>query len=264
MNSPSLNMSADQYVGCQPLTIHFNEMSPDNGQTYWWDFNDDNGISYSEEKSPEHTFNYPGIYDITLTVTSDSGCITSNTFDDMITVYEKPKAEFIPDPEVVNIVYPKVFFNNLSTGADYCYWYFDDGDSSHICFPEHIYPDIPATYIVELIAVSNEGCRDTVHKSITVKGNFTFYAPTAFSPDDDGVNDYFYVQGTGINLNTFHLYVYDRWGEVVFETDDIYDYWDGRIKDNKYGTNGSYTWYAIFKDLNGLGHEESGTVTIIR
>lgn len=264
MDSPPLSMSADTLSGCAPLTVHFNEMSPDIGQTYLWNFNDDYANTYSEDKSPVHTFTMPGSYDITLTVSSDSGCTSTNTFNNMINVYETPIAQFIPDPNVVNVVYPQIYFQNISTGYDSCYWYFGDGDSSSVCSPEHIFPDIPAIYNVELIVSNVHDCRDTAFTTIEVRGGYTFYAPTAFSPDDDGVNDYFRVYATNIDLNTFHLYVFDRWGEIIFETEDINQVWDGRVNGNKYAKNGVYTWFASFKDKNGLGHEETGTVTVIR
>lgn len=263
LESPSLTMSADIYEGCQPLTVYFNEMSPHIGQSYHWDFNDNYSISFSSEKSPSHTFTQDGIYDISLTITSDSGCSVTNTFNDMINVYVKPEAAFMMDPEVVNIIYPLVFFSNLSENAEYYNWYFGDGDSSHMVSPQHVYPDIPAIYNIVLVAINDYGCRDTVFENITVKGNFTFYAPTAFSPDNDGFNEGFSVKGTGIDESSFTLLVYDRWGEVVFESTDINEEWDGSIKGNKTGKTGTYTWYAVFKDENGLGHEEAGTVTII-
>ncbi|MFH2142067.1 MAG: PKD domain-containing protein [Bacteroidota bacterium] len=264
LSSPFLTMNADIYEGCRPLTVYFNEISPDIGQSYHWDFSDIYSVNYSAEKNPVHIFTQAGVYDVSLTVTSDSGCVTSNTFNDMITVFETPEANFIMDPSVVNVIYPIVFFYNISENAYYYNWYFGDGDSSHMFSPYHTYPDLPATYNVVLVAINDFGCKDTVHESLIVKGNFTFYAPTAFSPDEDGINDFFIVKGTGIDENRFQLLIYNRWGEVVFETDKINQSWDGKIKGHNIAKNGVYTWYAVFKDENGLGHEESGTVTIIR
>ena len=77
---------------------------------------------------------------------------------------------------------------------------------------------------------------------------FTFFAPTAFTPDGDKVKDAFVVKGNGIDPQSFKMDIFDRWGEQVFETTDFIKGWDGRIKDGKKGETGEYTWFIIFKD----------------
>ncbi|MFH2141800.1 MAG: gliding motility-associated C-terminal domain-containing protein, partial [Bacteroidota bacterium] len=93
----------------------------------------------------------------------------------------------------------------------------------------------------------------------------TFYAPSAFSPDNDGLNDYFQVFGNGVDERNFQLYIYDRCGEVIFENRDFNENWDGRVKgQSKSAPIGVYTWLVIYKDLQNIEHQETGAVTIIR
>ncbi|NSW46515.1 MAG: gliding motility-associated C-terminal domain-containing protein, partial [Bacteroidales bacterium] len=260
--SPSINPSSNIISGCVPLTVQFNESSPDEGQTYLWDFGD-NSSAFS--RNPKHTFNNAGTYTISLTVTTVNGCHVTNIFPNWITVYPLPNAQFIATPPIANVVKPEIVFSNYSTLADSVMWFFGDGDSTNIYNPYHIYPaDTPRTYQVTLVVFTNKGCSDTVYGTVQVRDVYTFYAPTAFSPDGDGINEVFYVSGHGIKEETFKLTIYDRWGEIVFETNDIHEGWDGRIKGGKLAPIGTYTWLAKFKDVQKIAHDEYGKVTIIR
>ncbi len=260
--TPSINPSSDKIAGCAPLTVQFNESSPDEGQTYLWNFGD-NTSAFS--KNPLHTFKNPGTYTITITVISQYGCQVVNVFPNWITVYPVPDAKFIADPTIATVVKPEIQFKNMSTLADSVMWFFGDGDSSTIYSPYHRYKAFqPAKYHVTLVVFTNKGCVDTAYGIVEVRDIYTFYAPTAFSPDGDGINEVFRLTGHGIDEETFNLKIYDRWGEIVFETNDIHLGWDGRIKNGQIAPVGTYTWVARFKDVQKIMHEEYGKVNIIR
>jgi gliding motility-associated-like protein len=114
------------------------------------------------------------------------------------------------------------------------------------------------------------GCSDTVVYPIEIQEEFTFYVPTAFSPDHDQHNDFFYAIAHGIKESDFYLAIYDRWGEIIWETDkynketERSDSWDGRAKNHAIVNIGTYTWYAKFKDFKGNEHIKAGAVTVIR
>ncbi|MFH2095652.1 MAG: choice-of-anchor L domain-containing protein [Bacteroidota bacterium] len=261
---PPLSFNSDVLNGCAPLRVQFNESGNCQGCSYVWDFNDDFHGNLSYAHSPAHVFEEAGVYDITCTVKDKNGCTTSQVFSQMITVYPVPDAEFTADPEMVSIIQPMISFFNSTTGAVDYFWHFGDGDSSLQTHPYHTYQDI-GTFNVELIAVSAKGCRDTVYYTIQVKDEYTFYAPTAFSPDYDGINDVFRVYGHGIDQDKFLLKIYDRWGEPIFESTDMEKGWDGCAKNGRDIVKiGSYTWIAIVYDMNGIQHEETGSVTVIR
>ena len=262
---PPLSFSSDIISGCQPLTVNFNESSPNVGQSFLWDFGDIY-FNFSYAKNPEHIFENSGTYNISLTVTSNFGCINSYVYENMITVYPKPDASFIANPQTVSIVKPIVLFDNVSSYADTCYWSFGDGDSSSITYTgsiEHKY-NTTGTYRVELIVASEHGCRDTTYTDIYVKDEYTFYIPSAFTPDNDELNETFIPVGKGIDPENFLMIIYDRWGEKVFVTHNLYQGWDGKIKGKKIGASEIYTWFVVYKDLQGVEHKKTGSVTLIR
>jgi len=261
--------------GCPPYSCQFYEQSPDFGQTYLWDFGD-NG--FATDKNPIHIYEEPGIYTVSLEVMNDFGCKYSRTVENMITVYQNPTALFEANPEVVSMLAAEVEFINHSVDAVSYYWFFGDGDSSLFVAPRHMYPNI-GEYEVLLVAESEDDCRDTTTRMITVQNEFAFYMPTSFTPNGDGMNDCARPCGNGIDKNDFLLVVYDRWGNLVFETDKFdpeascdactKGSWDGtdngsRIKGDEILPNGFYQWYCEFKDWNGTIFKEQGTITLIR
>jgi len=264
---PPANALADTVQGCVPLTVHFIEVNPDSGQTYLWNFGDQSNLSLA--KNPVHTYTSAGTYDVTLTVTSIHGCKTVIVYNDMITVWPQPTAAFVWHPEVVTEVEPMINFVNHSTGAEWYEWMFGDGDSSSLVNPYHRYQGA-GEYNVMLVAVSNKGCTDTAISPLKIIEQWTFYAPTAFSPDGDRNNDSFYIMAHGIQEQGFNLEVYDRWGEVIWSTtkyskdDERSEKWDGRAKNHNIVPVGTYTWRAMFKDDFNKDHEKVGAVTVIR
>ena len=260
--SPPNDPSSDAIHGCVPVLIQFNEQSPDTNLTYLWDFGDGEAAYV---KNPAHIFKNPGTFDISLTTTNSYGCKTSLLFPDWITAYPVPTAQFQPDPTIASLVKPIITFLNYSELANSVMWYFGDGDSSNIYKPTHRYPTYPpGVYDVTLVVFTSEGCSDTTHGKIEIKDELTFYAPTAFSPDNDNINEVFLVFGSGIEENTFQISVYDRWGEVIFESKDMKIGWDGRVKGGAKAPVGSYTWISTFRDFKGVAHEKAGVVTLIR
>jgi len=268
---PSASIIADKLHGCQPLTVYFNETTPDTGKTYKWNFENENYSNYSTGKNPVHTFTESGIYDISLTITSKFGCKKTYFYEEMITVYPLPIASFYPTPQIASIVDANIYFENYSIGASLYYWSFGDGDSSIVKNPTHDYSMSGLNqYTVQLIATTENECKDTIVRIIKINDQFTFYAPNAFTPNNDGINDIFYVVGNGIDPKTFKMYIYDRWGEKIYETNEYSNEypaatgWDGKIKDNKISPIGSYSWIVIYKNLQGIEYQKAGMITLIR
>ena len=260
---PNISFSSDITEGCPPLTVNFNESINCDDCSYVWNFGDNDQANLSFEHSPVHIYDESGVYDVTLTVTTAQGCSNSSTFPQMITVYSAPNAQFSTIPSVISILNPNVQFWNLTTNGETYYWSFGDGDSSLEVSPYHLYTDT-GNYFVVLIAESELGCRDTAQKIITVQPEVTFWAPTSFSPDGDGINDMFYVYGYGIDTANFHLTIFDRWGEAIFETDDISKGWNGIVKGNKPAPPGIYAWYVSYRTITGISKEHSGIINLIK
>ena len=270
---PNAKIHGDTINGCYPLTVNFNNISHQTGYTYSWDFND-NSSPTSTDSMPSYTFEESGKYDIGLTVTTDEGCSKTITSTNYIEVYPHPTAIFDLSPETVKLMdNPTVYFWDESVMPSIWEWQFgDDAISYDSINVEHQY-SVAGIYNVLLTVWNEYGCVDTVSHPVTVLENSTFYAPTAFTPESP-INPYFYFRGTGIDKNNFHLYIYDRWGELIFDTDVFYDTdynpdtrgrWNGKVKNgSKIAETGVYTWYVIYKDVNGKSHDKTGAVTLIK
>lgn len=258
----------DVTSGCQPLTVCFNESSENVGQTYFWEFGYDNAISFV--KSPTYIYKEDGIYNVKLTVTGSNGCKNIVEKEQLITVYEKPIVAFNANPTYTTIIKPEITFENVSSDTYYCLWDFGDNQGvSEMISPVYSYK-YSGEYEVELYVETQHGCHDTAMAVIEIDEHMTFYSPTAFTPDKDGINEVFYISGNGFDADNFQMLIYDRFGEVVFETDK-YDFdnpevygWDGRIKGKKIGEAGVYTWLITSRKPSGVEFQKSGTVTLIR
>jgi gliding motility-associated-like protein len=265
--TPPIHFIADTTAGCSPFTVHFLETSPNIGQSYLWNFGDDSDISLA--KNPTHIFYQPGTYDVTLTVTSTEGCVSTETKPDFIQVYPKPHSQFTWDPQFASILKPIIQFTSISQNATMHFWFFGDGDSSSVIHPYHRFPNAD-TYIVSLVTVSDLGCTDTAQAEILIKDDFTIYAPTAFSPDFNNINDVWFVTGHNISEQGFHVAIFDRWGQIIWETDKYNASnpkqfgWDGRYKAGEIVKIDTYIWMITCHDWKGNKKEFTGNVTIIR
>ena len=232
-----------------------------------WNFGD--GSSSAVCGTVDHLYNTPGSYSVSLTITSPEGCVNDTTMVDVVEVYDYPTAQFDASPNPADILNPEVDFQDLSSldvvGFD---WSFMDGNSllgtSSQQNPTYVFPDnAPGVYEVELIVVNADGCEDEISLQVVVNGVFTCYVPTAFTPDGDGLNDLFYVEGESIDVTNFTFRVFNRWGEKVFETDDINSSWDGRYK-NAPAQQDIYIWKVETKDVvTGELKEFMGHVTLM-
>jgi gliding motility-associated-like protein len=263
---PPVDFYPDINSGCTPLTVQFNEQNPDvPGQQYLWDFHDSGYLSY--QKNPEHTYRSPGLYDISLTVTSVNLCKNTVTLNNLITVYPVPESRYEADPIMASIIKPIISFNNLSQGATDYIWHFGDGDSSSHINSWHQYQSI-GEYTTSLIAINQYDCRDTSILDVKIIDEQSFYAPTAFSPNSDNINDYFFVTGNALLQEGFKLCIYDRWGQIIWETSSFDTgsqtsaTWDGTSNGKKLEP-ATYVWYVQYKDFTNTSHYKAGHVTLI-
>lgn len=272
---PGNVFTASQVNGCPPLKIDFTEKTPENDNLYHWTFGD---TGFADIKNPSHTYTAPGTYSVTLDVRDAYDCKHTRTITNMIHVYEKPTALFDVNTLAANFIAAEFEFINHSLNANNFYWYFGDGDSSLYISPRHLYKSV-GEFDVMLVAMNDNECTDTTIRPVNVENHFTFYMPTSFTPNGDGVNDCIRPCANGIDKNNYKLTIYDRWGNIVFETTK-YDFtapctscatgaWDGtRQGDSSQGgkilPNNDYRWTCDYKDLNGTLHNEYGYITLIR
>lgn len=265
---PKIDILANNIKGCAPLTVQLDEVGVNNG-TYLWDFGDG---TTSTDRENIHIYENTGSYNVSLIVNSENGCMNSVAFTNLVRVYPSPVAEFYADPDYTSLTKPLVFFQNESVGGYIEIASFGDGDSTIVLGGNDFYHtfDLAGLFDVQLVSYSEVGCNDTAWAQVEITPVYTFYAPTAIVPNRDGDNSKFFVLGAGISTENFLMQIYDRWGEVIFETDkyspsDPASYgWDGKVKGNYPAEIGVYTWLVIYFDESGVKHQENGSVTVIR
>ncbi len=260
--------------GCQPVSVIFEPTiyQPDSSVTYSWNFGD---TQSSQDSTPTHVYQYDGSYDVTLTLTSAYGCSNDTTITSLVQVYPVPDAQFHANPQIIGVFDADIHFYDESTPTiSQWYWDFGDGGFATVQDPMHTYIH-PGEYEVQLVVSTANSCSDTVTGTVTIKQEQTFYAPTAFSPGSGFTNNYWYPKGIGIDPDNYHLWIYDRWGQVVFETDKLpagTEYreemeggWNGRYNNTgKWVPCDVYTWLVILRDVNAEEHQYVGTVTVIK
>ena len=175
---------------------------------------------------------------MTLTVTTNQGCTNDTTIVNAVTVYPDPIADFSADPLVTDLQFPTINFTNHSIDGTSYLWNFADGDISTIFSPSHTYQDT-GTFYVTLLVTSQYGCTAEIEIPIKINPYYTFQAPNAFTPNPNGPNggqydiyslsnDVFYPFTEFVK--DYHLMIFNRWGELIFESFDLAIGWDGYQK----------------------------------
>jgi gliding motility-associated-like protein len=197
-----------------------------------------------------------------VSVTDANGC-NDNTCTNIVNPPEM-NINFSSDPSYTDMSNPEIHFTDLSSGGVDWQWNFGDTTSSSIENPTHIY-GAEGTYPVTLIVTNSMGCVDSVTHNIIIDNGYTFYAPNAFTPDNNGSNDIFLPKGTDWNPSTFNLWIFDRWGNMIFYSTDMNHGWDGRVKNSsKIAEADVYVWKVQLSSSTGDPHYYIGSVSIIR
>jgi gliding motility-associated-like protein len=256
--SPNINFTADPFNGCEPLLVNFIDNTTPAIQIWSWNFGDPSSGNTSTEQNPSHLFGNAGVYNITLTATTTDGCTSSYTYENMITVYPQPVADFYAKPGVVLVQNPTISFIDQSTGASYWDWTFGDpesgaGNTSADENPSHTYSGEGIYNVLLTVANYNNTCFDTTMKQVQV---VDIVIPNVFTPNSDGKNDYFHIVNIE-KVTDSHLMIFNRWGNLIFEKDGYQNDWDGRN-----APDGVYYFILNFHILKN--DEMTGTVTIMR
>ena len=258
---------AVQFVGdtlqrCAPLCVNFTNNTA-NSVSYSWNFGD---LSTSTQNNPSHCYTNPGQYNVSLTITDNNGCTSVLTLNNYITVYPYPLADFTMSPATANIINPQICFTDASNGAATWTWDFGDTTStpSYQQNPCHTYSDT-GTFCARLIVTNSNGCPDTIIYCLVIEPDVALYVPNAFTPNADGINDLFFPKGKDIDPNDFKMWIFDRWGNMIWSTSVWGQGWDGRANGGKdIAQEDVYVWKIKCKDGNGGRHDLVGHVTLIK
>ncbi|MES2762674.1 MAG: PKD domain-containing protein [Bacteroidota bacterium] len=262
--NPVAAISPVTAVGCDPMSVSFLDVSTSaSGLEYLWSFSDG---SISTLQNPTHIFSPPGTYDYTLTIKTTSKCIDSSQTISVssITVNPSPVASFTATPMVTTIFDPDIFFTNTSPTSNVVSWYYDfaDGSGSSDINPIHTYATWGDYYVTQTL-INTYACPNTARLLIRVLPEFRFWIPNAFTPGNkDNLNDIFKPIAIGVEDYTFMIF--DRWGEMIYKTNDPEAGWNGTYK-NKPCTDDVYVWKCEFRNIVSKSNESHvGHVTLVR
>ena len=244
---PSVTFTGTNLIGCAPIKPTFQATVSGANNTYLWEFGD--GQTSTDVMQTTHTYLTPNCYDVKLTVTTDKGCVNTFEMADFVCMYENPVAAFnFTNPDLNSYTTTTGFTNNSLNGSTYV-WDFDDGSpQSNLFAPTHTFPSPdPGSYAVMLTVTSPDGCLDSVINIINVEQEIIFYVPNAFTPDGDAFNENFKpVFTSGYDPFAYTMLIYNRWGEVIFETHDVKVGWDGTYNGDL-SQDGTYSYTIKFK-----------------
>ena len=260
---PETNVSVENQIGCAPFTVAFWDSTITDGQViYNWDFGD--GV-LSNDSNAVYTYANPGTYDLNLTIYFIEGCTDTITvsYADFITVYPSPTSSFVADPTNATIYTSNIEITDLAADPT------DDiltnmGDGS-IYYNQaqfnHSYTDT-GWFEVEHVVINTFDCPDTSKATIRINPETLIFVPNAFTPDGDGKNEIFFA--TAVGIKEFSFKIFNRWGEVLFETTDPSAGWDGMHPNGKEAIQGVYTWTVFAKGQNDKLIEKRGHLSLLR
>lgn len=245
---PSLSFYADVDGNCAPVNVVLMNTTSDPAINCVWEVS--NGFTSNACEAFSFTMNDVGLFDVTLSAASPTyNCLSSVTYTELIHVDPVPLAQFDTPNQSVSTFNPTVHFGNESVGADTYEWNFGDGYTGDGFEPTHTYANDPTHYIVQMVAYNEFGCSDTAYQHVEIEEELVFFIPNSFTPDEDEYNQWFQpVFYSGYDPYDFTMLIYNRWGEVIFESHDASKGWDGTYEaTGKLCQSGTYTWTIEFK-----------------
>jgi len=259
---------ANPVEACAPDTFKFINSSSNNSEIASTLYEYSNGASQTTNllDTASQLFAIAGIYDVNMTITSIYGCIYTDFFPSIINAKQKPKARFDMSSNPTTIFETKVKMFDKSVDAIGWQWTAIDATPAYSSTqnPEFVFPQTEGVYPVFLYVTSSTGCWDTITVFLNIQNDVIVYAPNAFTPDGDEHNPTWKMVTDGIDINSYELTIYNRWGEVVWQTFDASAEWDGTYK-NQLIPAGSYNWKARYKKVGTEDYKIiSGNVSIIR
>lgn len=268
---PIVNFSYDPPSGCIPVKVTFTNLSKyADVNSFNWDFGDG---TTSQQKDPMHVYSRPGTYTVKLSASNITGQLVTESKPNIISAWPQPSAAFDVKPRLVYIPGGILYTKNLSSDANTYEWDFGDGTTSPNVEPEHRYAN-EGFYTISLKAINQFGCEDTTKLAnvVRVKKDGQVLVPNAFSPSGggssisgnnsgDGKNDVFLPLMRGVTQ--FEFLIFNRWGELLFESQDVSRGWDGTYN-GKICQQDVYMYKLTARFENGETVVRVGDINLIR
>ena len=228
---------------CPGEPVYFNIIGTNGNENFssvTWNCGDG---AIKNETSFVYSYSASGNYSVDLTIIDSNGCTTNAT--DMIEIYSKPDASFTTSSTLLTTEEAVQFINESSNSIDW-EWNFGDGFSSYEYEPSHLYGS-PSNYTVSLIA-SNDYCKDTAYLFLLVNTEQIFYVPNAFTPNFK--NPVFIpIFYSGLDHSRYHFSIFNRWGELIFESYDPLIGWDGTYLNKALDNSNVFIWTLEFGEF---------------
>ncbi len=266
---PKTDFVGDHLIGCIVHSVTLTDISDSVPVITLWTFF--SGINQGQIGTATYLYNVPGKYQITLTNTYANGCISIEQKKDYITALAWPKADFTTTPDLMNASNPQATFYDASSGAvvDWSWDFSAKGTPLTSTLSEQAVTFNSTTddTIPVKLLVSNGYCKDSIVKNVFVRANTTIFVPNAFTPNNDGDNDEFIPMGINLNDPGYEFMVFDRWGEVIFKTNNATEGWKGKRNNNmRDAQEDVYIWRVTYVDhFSGIKQKPIvGHVALIR
>ncbi len=259
---PDVRFTADIKQGCAELCVNFTNTTA-NVSSAEWDYGDANSQNTT---FPLHCYANAGSYSVGLIVIDINGCEDSLTIANMITVYPHPTSQFIISSTVATTGNP-IIVTDMSTGANVWSWSFGDASQTTSTAQNAYYTYADSgNYLVKQVVTNQFGCVDSSERYVRINPDYTFYVPNAITPNGDGLNDEFIPRTTGLDMSRdYELTVYDRWGNLIFKTNNPMQGWNARINSiGNIAAQDVYVWKIFTWDTSGKSHVYEGHITLIR
>jgi trimeric autotransporter adhesin len=259
---PRIDFSTDTTKHCRPLANIFLNHTEPASVSVVWEFGD--GTSSEQLDSVLHLYPITGYYDVTLTSKTEH-CSDSLTKVAYVSVKENAHADFTVQSSSSKENSTLFLFTNQSTNASSYLWSFGDNSFDSIPTVAHLYPFEAGQYLVSLFANNAYNCSDSSTYTILILEKLLYYIPNAFTPDGNNLNDLFKPNFTaGFSPSHFSMSIYNRWGELIYESTDPDQGWDGTDHGRKV-QGGIYVWDVQVKEkLSDKIHQYLGHVNLLR
>ena len=257
---PNISFTGNILSGCNPLEVTFTESNVPAGSQCVWSFGD--GGSSNNCGPIDYTFITQGCWDVTLDITTIDGCIGTHTEPQYICVYDNPIADFSFGPQPTTILNSDIDFTNTSSGGLNFIW----NIGALQFFTEDLFYTFEDTgsFDVQLIAIGDGGCIDSITYPVIIGPDLLVYVPNAITINGDGINDEFLPSVMGHEEASYQLYIFDRWGNIIYESQHANQGWDGK-QNNEYVKTGVYVWKIILRaKATQFEKEFVGHVTVLK
>jgi gliding motility-associated-like protein len=261
ISDPTIQFQGGPLTGCPPHLVSFTNLSmTETATTYLWHFGDG---QTSPAANASHVYEFSGNFSVTLEMNAGGYCAQELilTQNNMIGIQDVPQAGFDITPNQVDILTPIVTYESLASEGAECFYSFGDGGSSSDCSGQYTYSD-GGLFNVTQTVVNAAGCTSTATGQVAVNGS-VFYAPNAFTPNNDGLNDVWIPVALGVT--EYEMKIFNRWGELIWKTRDPAEPWLGQVHDgDHYAPDGLYFWEAWIEDQIHYPTTYSGHLQLIR